>query len=195
MSTTIEYKDDFGNLISGKQAAQLENHNELLLEDGVQVLKKSFYKKTLDYVTFYNPQNLSNSDAINLISQDYPLTPFDIVSETPMGNYKMRTYLAHDVNANYDGKHIELVDQNDYIICLEEYDENDALENVTKYALNSNGGEIIFRYSRFFDRSLQSVSGVAGNSFNENVSISDFEINYPNFLNTHPYYQDGTFLP
>lgn len=181
-------------VISAQQVSLIENYDELILENNVPIVKKSFFKKKLGYITFYNPQNLSNLDAINLISQEYPVTPFDIVSETPSGNYKVRTYLAHDANANYDGKHIELVDQNDYIICLEEYDENNTLENVTKYALNSNGEEIIFRYSRF-DRSLQSVSGVAGNSFNENVSISDFEINYPNFLNTHPYYQDGTFLP
>lgn len=194
MSTTIEYKDDFGNLISGKQVAQLENHNELLLEDGVQVLKKSFYKKTLDYITFYNPQNLSNPDAVDFVTQEYPGVPFEIVSETNSGLYKVRTYLTHDANSGYDGKHVELIDSNDYTMCLEEYDENNVLEDITKYTLDTNGKEILFRYSRF-DRSLQSVSGVAGNSFNENISISDFEINYPNFLNTHPYYQDGTFLP
>jgi hypothetical protein len=194
MNRTIEYKNDLGAFISLDQIAELEAYYEFNLENNTPIVKKSFFKKKLGYVTFYNPQNLSNPDAVELVTQEYPGVPFEIVSKTNSGLYKVRTYLTYDANANYEGKHIELIDSNDYTMCLEEYDENDELENVTKYALNSNGEEIIFRYSRF-DRSLQSVSGVAGNSFNENVSISDFEINYPNFLNTHPYYQDGVFLP
>lgn len=194
MSTTIEYKDDFGNLISGKQAAQLENHNELLLENNVPIVKKSFFKKKLGYVTFYNPQNLSNSDAINLISQEYPVTPFDIVSETQYGMYKIRTSLAYGYSSNYEGKRIELIDSNNHTVCVENYDEFGLLEELIKYALDNLGNEIIFHYSEI-DRSLESASGGAGDSFNEFIGISLFNVLYPNFLNTHPYYQDGTFLP
>lgn len=194
MNRFIEYKSDLGQVISIEQAVQLENYDELILENNTPILKKSFSKKKLGYITFYNHQNLSNPDAIDFVSQEYSGIPFDIVSEINSGVYKVRTYLAYDANANYEGKQIELIDSNDYVICLEEYDEDNELENVTKYSLDNNGKEIIFCYSRF-DRSLQSVSGSVGNAFNENISISDFEIKHPNFLNTNIYYQNGVFLP
>lgn len=188
---SIFYQNRLKKSISVQQANLLDSYYMTISENGIPIVKKSIYKSKLDYVTFYNPQNLNLSEAITFISQEYPETPFEILQETTYGAYKICTYLAYDRFEGYDGKRIELVDSNNYTLCVEDYDE---IEEIYKYALDSNGKEIIFHYSKI-DRSFHFASGAAGNSFNPNIGLEDFEIKYPGFMSANPYYQDGTFIP
>lgn len=190
MQKTLYY-NSLMSPITAQQALLMDDHIREIFEDNIKVFKLTIRDKELDYVRFYNSQNIMVAEAITLVTAQYPNVGFELISETTIGAYVRSISLAYNGKTlDYEGKSIELLDSNGYIICREDYDEFDEFEELNKYARNSDGREFIFRYSTS-DLSLWRID--AG-EYLQFITVEYFETLFPEFLATHPYYQDGTFF-
>jgi hypothetical protein len=193
---TITYTNRSSEPITPQQAAASSDFNKLFSENGILKRIEEVRNGKLDFVVWYRALTDSETEAKMLVMESYPGIAFEIAYREPYLSYSIETYRFFNRMGEYEGKKVVLVREDNKLICQEEYDENDELEEIEKFCFDYPEQYLGFRYS-LTDRSLYSAFGDESPFGPETEYIygDDIVAFFPGLFDTLPYYADGTFLP
>jgi hypothetical protein len=196
MSTTIVYRNNFGESITNQQLSLVNEYQKVYLINNNPKKIEYFENNVLDEIEYYKDA----TESLDSIFSELGTNNLVITTVEVLNDYKIKTSINYENGVQKGfGKYLFL---NSKIICVHEFNANGELDIIfsRKYIFEEIGNEIgeelySFRYNE--DGTLKSMSGVGYpfSEYNQSIDASEISIYFPNLLTENPYYVNSNFLP
>lgn len=196
MSTKISFENSLSKPVTNQQVNSLNSYYKVFRANGTIKKKEFFNTGNLERVLHFMDSSETEATILSNLQSEYPTSEISLVSEDIHSSYSVQSEKFFNTSGNYEGKTEVVIDQNSREICYIDFDENNQIEEIKKTLHSEN--DVIYYFS--YDTNTYELISMSGNTSPfvaefQYILADQIDFFFPDLLNNHPYYQDGTFLP
>lgn len=195
MSTIISYENSCSKPVTHQQVSSLNSYYKVFRANG-SIKKKEFFNiGNLERVIHFMDSSELEATILSNLQSEYPTSEISLIYTDNYPAYSVQSERFFNATGRYEGKTEVVINKNAQELCHFDFDENDLIEEIQKKLYDENS---IYYFT--YDTTTYELISMSGNtspfsSEFQYIRADQIDFFFPDLLNNHPYYQDGTFLP